>query len=266
MSRKLKSSADTSTVRSVERALDLLELFMETTRSMSLAEVSERTSLHPSTAHRLLATLDKRNFVNQDSNSKLYSLGTKFMFPIDGVQSFQMLRNMAHPVLQKISDQSGEGVSFCIRSGNHAMCIAKVSSGRSVDISLQNGALVPLHATAVGKAILSQLAPDEVRRIIELEGLAPSTVNTITDIRKLETILKEARSDGYAMDYEEWEIGIRCIAVPVLAVDGNVIGAISVSGPAGRMSPGEVQRIANLIQAGGHKLSEKLGYKIQERV
>lgn len=261
MNKKTKSVSDTRTVRAVERALDLLELLMSSQGPMNLAEISEQSNLHPSTAHRLLATLDKRDFVQQDENTKLYELGTKFMFPAVSMQSYQMLRNLAKPILQQIADRSGEGASFSVRSGNHAMPIAKISSGRTLDISLQNGALLPIHATAVGKAILSMLPGNEVRDIIEKEGMAPSTVNTITDFQKLMTILKEARNAGYATDYEEWEIGIRCIAVPVLASDGNVIGAIGVSGPAGRLTPGEMYRIADVIKTGGCMLSEKLGYK-----
>jgi DNA-binding IclR family transcriptional regulator len=260
---KTTSDGEGTTVRSVERAIDLLEELMSQSAPISLAELSERVSLHPSTAHRLLATLESRRFVYQDGVSKLYSLGPKLLYPAQGGQTSQVLRNFVNPILQEISTATGESTTMAIRSGNHALGIAKATSGRAVDVSLQSGALAPLHCTAVGKSILSNLDTLEVVKIIEAEGMSPNTPNTITDLSKLLDELKCVRSQGFAVDNEEWEIGIRCVAVPVFSEDGRVFGAISVSGPAGRITKEKAEDLAGVIRQSAARLSARLGYRLE---
>ena len=261
MNRKIKSGGDGNTVRSVERAADLLEALMASSSPLSLAELSEQANLHPSTAHRLLATLDKCDFVYQDSSSKLYSPGVKLMFPTPGLQKYYILRNFASPILNNISNNVGEGASLAIRSGNHAIVIARAASGHTVDVSLRSGILVPLHSTGVGKAMLANISPADVDKIIAEEGLSPSTPNTIVEKNQLVQELALVKQQGYATDNEEWETGIRCIAVPVFRGEHFVVGAISVSGPAGRLPQDKDREIAEQISAGAAKLSTKLGHQ-----
>jgi len=261
MNRRNKSGGETNTVRSVERAADLLEALMASSSPLSLAELSEQAKLHPSTAHRLLATLDSCDFVYQDSSSKLYSPGVKLMFPAPGLQKYYILRNFASPILNEISGEVGEGASLAIRSGNHAIIIAQATSGRTVDVSLRSGMLIPLHSTGVGKAMLAHLPLIEVDKIITEQGLSPSTPNTIVNKDLLVQELVAVKQRGFATDNEEWETGIRCIAVPVFRSEQLVVGAISVSGPAGRMLQDMDLKIAGSIREGAAKLSAKLGYQ-----
>jgi IclR family acetate operon transcriptional repressor len=260
MNRKNKTGGEVQTVRSVERAAYLLEALMTSSSPLSLAELSEQVNLHPSTAHRLLATLDVCDFVYQDSSSKLYSPGVKLMFPTPGLQKYYILRNFAAPILNEISNSTGEGASLGIRSGNHAIIIARAASGRTVDVSLRSGIMVPLHCTGIGKAMLAYLFPSDVEKIIADEGMIPSTPNTIADMDTLKEELVEFKKQGYAIDNEEWETGIRCVAVPVFQKEHIVVGAISVSGPAGRLLQDNDDEIAELIKIGAERLSAKLGY------
>jgi len=258
MAPKSQSKGDSLTVRSVERAADLLEVLMSADNPVSLSDLSQTVDLHPSTAHRLLATLGKRKFVYQDPDTKLYSPGVKLMYPVPGLRQYYVLVNLVTPILRDIAQSAGEGASLAILSGNHGMVVAKAASDRSVDVSLRNGVLVPLHCTAVGKAILAHLSPENARRIFQAEGLPPSTPNTIVDLERMVAELVKIRKEGYAIDNEEWETGIRCVAVPVFSASSEIFGAISVSGPAGRMTPEIIERIANVIQVSASKLSEKL--------
>jgi IclR family acetate operon transcriptional repressor len=186
------------------------------------------------------------------------------MFPTPGLQKYYLLRNFVTPILNEISKNIDEGASLAILSGNHAIIIAKATSGRTVDVSLRSGILVPLHCTGVGKAVLAYLPPTEVDRIIEEEGLIPSTSKTIIEKNSLDNELVEIKHQGYAVDNEEWETGIRCVAVPVFKSDNAVFGAISVSGPTGRLTQDNDCKIAELISKGARKLSIKLGYKAEE--
>lgn len=251
-----KAVEASNTVRSVERAIDLLEILMSTTRSISLTELSDRTNLHPSTAHRLLATLEKKQFVHQDQESKLYSPGSKLMlFLADGSRSFGYLRNQVIPTLQEITEKLGENASFSIRNGHKAMLLAQVSSGRLVDVRIQNSIQAPLHCTAVGKVMLAYLDPIEVNRILGEAGMPPLTPNTITSSDKLEKALSRVRQAGYAADFEEWVEGIRCVAVPVFSGEENVLGAISVSAPASRLSREGVQRFGEQLKGFASQLT-----------
>ncbi len=263
MAIKTSSDGDGNTVRSVERAVDLLEELMAQSSPISLVELSERVKLHPSTAHRILATLELRRFVYQDADTRLYTLGPKLLYPAQGGQPSQALRNFVTPILQEISRITNESTTMAIRSGNHAMAIAKAASGRSLDVSLQSGSLAPLHCTAVGKSILSHLEPLDVVKVVEAEGLVPNTPNTITDLSQLLDELKHVREQGYSVDNEEWEVGIRCVAVPVFSEDGKVFGAISVSGPTGRITKEKAAGLAEKIRESAAKLSARLGYRLE---
>jgi DNA-binding IclR family transcriptional regulator len=250
-----------NTVRSVERAIDLLEILMSTTRSISLTALSEETDLHPSTAHRLLATLDKKGFVHQDQDSKLYSLGPRLLlFLVDGSRSFGYLRNQVIPILQEITDVLGENASFSIRNGYKSMLLAQVSSGRLVDVRIQTSMQAPLHCTAVGKVMLAHLGWSEVLHIVDETGLPALTPNTITGIEALKQALDTVRECGYATDREEWVEGIRCVAVPVHSGEAQVVGVISVSAPSSRLDATREARFTEVIKRYAAKLSSRIAY------
>lgn len=239
---------DGYTVRSVERAMDLIEALMSAREPVSLKALSARVELHPSTTHRLLATLDRRRFVYQDPESKLYTLGPVLMNPSQGPRLLQSLQSLAMPVLKRVSKRLGESASLAIRDGNHAMLIAQVSSDRGVNVTIQSGSQVPLHSTAVGKVILAHLPSSEVERIILEAGMPAITPNTLTDLEQLKPALINIRQEEFASDNEEWVIGIRCVAAPVYYRDGNLLGAVSISGPAGRIYPEKDAYFADIIR------------------
>jgi len=158
MNDKSKGDGESTTVRSVERAANLLDILISVNQPISLAELSERAGLHPSTAHRILATLDKKRFVSQDADSKHYLLGPKLLFPAQQFQFINYIRNQAIPILQKVAQEMGETASFSTRSGHQALLVAQVSSGRLVEVTLQPNIRVPLHCTAIGKVFLVRRA------------------------------------------------------------------------------------------------------------
>ena len=180
------------------------------------------------------------------------------MYPVPGLRQYYVLVNLVSPSLRDIAQATGEGASLAILHGNHGLVVAKAASDRSVDVSLRNGILVPLNCTAVGKAILAHLSAQNVDRIFQSEGLTRSTPNTIVDPEQMQVELKKIREQGYAIDNEEWETGIRCVAVPVFSARREIFGAISVSGPAGRLTSENAREIAQVIQAGAEQLSAKL--------
>lgn len=245
-----------NTVRSVERAIDVLEIIMGNTAALSLTEISDRVGLHPSTTQRLLLTLEARNFIHRDPETKLYVLGSKLIFPATGYN----LRNIALPFLEKVTKKCGEITSFAIRSGNQATYIAQASSGRPVNMFVQTGSLVPLHCTGVGKTILANLNYAEVLLIVGDTGLEAYTPNTIINIDLLSDDLDLIKKRGYAIDDEEREVGIRCLAAPIFFSDGTILGAISISGPTGRVTPKKDEWFTERLIKNAARLSSMLGY------
>lgn len=259
MDHSVKSTGASNTVRSVGRAIDLLEILMSASEPMSLTEISEQAELHPSTAHRLLATLEKKRFAHQDEDSKLYSLGPKLnLLLAEGSRPYAYLRDQVTPILQQIAEELGENVSFSIQNGYQAMLLAQVYSGRLVQVRIQDAIQAPLHCTAVGKVMLAHLGPDEVRHILRETGLPSLTPQTITGITELEAELDRVRERGYATDMEEWVEGIRCVARPVFAIGNRVIGAISVSVPASRLTQEQQLHFAGVIGKFTAKLADRI--------
>lgn len=261
-----EKSADVTTVRSVERAVDLLEILMSTYEPLSLTELSDRANLHPSTTYRLLATLDKKRFVHQNEDSKHYSVGAKLnLLMADGSRPYAYLRDQVTPVLQEIAEELGENVSFSIQNGYKAMLLAQTSSGRLVDVRIQDAIQAPLHCTAVGKVMLAHLPLAEVRHVLAAAGMEPLTPHTITDAQVLEEALARVKVQGFAADMEEWVEGIRCVAVPVFSSEKKVIGAISISTPASRMIEPQQQRFVEVITHYAARLAERIARDISDQ-
>lgn len=263
MKEKPQHAGESTTVRSVERAANLLEILFSFDQPISLAELSDRADLHPSTAHRILATLDKKLFVYQDPNSKLYSLGPKLLFPAPHFQFINYIRNQAIPILQEVTEELGETASFSTRNGNQGMLIAQVASGRLIEVTLQPGIKAPLHCTAIGKVILAYLDQAEVSEILNETGLPANTPNTITEADQLTLDLEEVRQAGYAVDNEEWVQGIRCVAAPVFFSTENVLGALSVSAPASRFVVEQDSQYASTVMKYANKLSQRIERLLQ---
>ena len=252
------SQNENSAGRTLGRAIDLLEVLLSASTPLALGEIGSRVNLHPSTTHRLLSTLVKRKFVFQDSSTKLYSLGPKLSFPSKAQAVIVNYQNIATPILSELSRNTGEAASMAIKSGNQAMYIAQATVGRLVNMFVQIGALVPMYCTGVGKVILSHLPSHEVTSIVENEGFTQITPSTIMNFQQLSQELAGIRANGYAIDNEEREIGIRCIAAPVISAEGKLISAISISGPAGRISPDKDAEFARIVCATASKISQRL--------
>lgn len=253
-----------TTVRSVERAVDLLEILMSTVEPLSLTELSETAGLHPSTAHRLLATLERKHFIHQNNKSKQYTLGPRLNFLlVGGSQPYIYLRDRVTPILQEIAAELGENVSFSVRNGYKAMLLAQASSGRLIDVQIQD-AILPMHCTAAGKVMLAHLPQAEVQRIMAEAGMPALTSKSITDLASLQDALRLTRQRGYATDMEEWVEGIRCIAVPVFSVKPKVIGAISVSTPASRMTSELERHFADVIGHCASHLTDRIARNVGE--
>jgi IclR family acetate operon transcriptional repressor len=236
-------------VQSVDRALALLEALTAADAPMGVGEVAEATGLPLGTAHRLLRSLQVRGYVRHDASRK-YALGAAALRLGDA--ALRALGRSARPHLATLVAFSGETANLAVLEGNDAVYVAQVPSPHTLRMFAEVGRHVPPHSTAVGKVLLAGLPADQVAALLRRTGLPYRTERTITDPDVLLAELRRVRERGVAVDEEEQELGVRCIAVPVR--DGaQVVAALSVSGPAerfaGERTPGLVHRMTQVAAA-----------------
>lgn len=238
-------------VQSLHRALDLLEVIADDGGALGLSDLAAATSLPLPTIHRILATLTDRGYVRRLSDRR-YALGHRLV-PL-GTAARALAGLDADAVLTGLVDDLGETANLAVLADDHVEYVAQVPSRHSMRMFTEVGRSVELHCTGVGKAMLAQLDDDRVRHLIARQGLAPRTDHTLTTPETLLADLARIRERGYAVDEQEQEIGVRCVAV-ALPTAGGAWAAVSVSGPLTRMSDDVVARAVPLLQAAADRLA-----------
>ena len=251
-------------VQSADRIFHVFETIAEA-GPIGLMELSDHLNLHKSTIHRLLTSLTYMGYVEQDEETnkyrltfKIVELSGKFLARVD-------IWSMAHPYMEKLANQCRETVHLVQRSGANVIYIDKVIPLITRDTSIQMGSQVglarPMYCSAVGKSILAGMPVDEVKDIWDNSLIEKKTENTILSLEELLKELEQVRENGYALDNEENEIGVRCIGAGIFNHDGQVKYAFSVSAPAYRMPDEKIEEIREYILDVKKELSIKLGYK-----
>jgi DNA-binding IclR family transcriptional regulator len=255
------SAARRDSVQSVERALDLVEALADGD-DLGVTELAERTGLVPSTAHRLLATLAKRGYASRTPTSGGYVLGYKVVELANGLEdSLARLRSVARPHLESVQRETGESANLTILDGDRVVYVDQVEGSRRMRMFTTVGAAVLAHTTASGKAILAHGQPDSLTELYsedgELERLTPRTLTTVGALRK---DLERIERRGYAIDNEEHEEGVSCVAAPVFDHTGRPCAAISISAPTARIVQADTDEIGKLLHAHAAKISAGLGH------
>ena len=240
-------------VQSVDRAFELLEVLAEAGGELALSEIAASSALPLPTIHRLVRTLVNRGYVRQ-LPSRRYALGPRLINL--GERASGMLGDWARPWLTDLVEALGETTNLSMIDGNRATYVAQVPSRHSMRMFTEVGRRVYLHCTGVGKALLAQRGDDEVLELLHRAGMPAQTAHTIVDPDTLLAQIRQIRQVGYALDDGEQEIGVRCVAVPVLG--GPSSYAISVSGPTARMTTELVDRAVPLMRTAATELSSDL--------
>lgn len=251
-----------NTVQSIERAIKILEELAEEKEGLGVTELSRRLDLHKSTVHRLLSTLMVFGYVEQNPYTERYRLGMKLLHLAGTILERMDLRREAHELLKELSSEVNETVHLVVPDGNSVIYIDKIDSNRTIRMYSQIGRRAPMHASAVGKAILAFSSEDFVRKVID-EGLEKYTANTITDPDKLMKHLETVRTVGFAVDDEENEEGIRCIGAPIFDYSGRVVGALSISGSTVTVTLDKLDFFAEKAMEYARRISQKMGWRIE---
>jgi IclR family transcriptional regulator, KDG regulon repressor len=208
-----------------------------------------------------MMVLEQHRLVDKNPDTGRYRLGLKlFEFGSKVIGAID-LRRQARPYLDRLQRELGETVFFCLLDDGQVLYLEKIESQQSVRTACNVGSRAPAYCTAVGKAMLAELTDTEVSEIVRRSGLKAFTPNTITTGTALKAELRAVRARGYAIDNEEKEPGLRCVSAPVRNDSGKLLAALSVSGPAFRVTKERVPEIAKAVMQAAGELSLELGYQ-----
>ena len=248
-------------VQSLGRAFAILEEIARHRDGIGLAELSKMVGLHSSTAFHLAKTLVSLGYIRQERDSKRYRIGLPlFALAASALDEIEMV-NIATPILEQLSRDTGESGHFAVRMGDAVVVIARTSGSGAFQLTDRVGVVRPAHCTALGKVILAALNEDEIKRFLQRVELKPSTKKSITEVPALLREIADVKRTGVAYDQGEFNLEVRCIAVPAKDFTGQTIGAIGISGPIWRESSQALQTKTKAAQAAGARLSAAFGQK-----
>ena len=249
-------------VQSVDRTLTILEVLSDYNDGLGITEISSFVNLHKSTVHRLLSTLIYKGYVVQDEESnkykitfKLFELGSKKVHKLD-------LLKISRPHTKMLMESVNEVVHLIIREENDIVYIDKVEANNTISMASRIGKRNPMYCTATGKAILAFLPEDEILKVWNSSKVVKLTKNTNTDFILFKKELQTIRENGYAIDDEENEIGVKCVGAPIFNMSGEVVAAISVTGPVTRITDDKIDFISNEVMQYTNLISKEMGYKV----
>jgi len=248
-------------IKVLDKSLSILETMLRQGSAMNMTEISEKLGLYPSTIHRILDTLKHWSYVEQDFHTQKYQLGLKALeLGMAKLHQMDLVRETT-PYLKELVKQCNETVHLGVLEEGEVLYLAKEESSQTIRMISYVGKRAPLHCTALGKVLLAYMSEKERKKILEDRGLPRLTEKTITDKRKLEKELGEVKEQNFALDREENEKDVCCIAAPIRNHQGEVIAAVSISSPIFRIDKNAQNNQKEALIETSEKISKRLGYK-----
>lgn len=257
--RGTRDSEATGGVQSVDRAVTVLEILARA-GSAGVSEVAAEIGVHKSTAFRLLAALEERDLVEQNSERGKYQLGFGVLRLASAIPARLDIVRQAQPVLDDLAQRFDETINLAVVREHYAVHVQQALGSAAVASQNWVGQLTPLHATSSGKILLAYMSEERLRHVLDAAGLKPYTEHTVTSRDALLQQLAQAREDGFATAFEELETGLNAAAVPVRDHTGSVVAAVSASGPAYRFDKTRIESIAADFKAAGDRISQRMGW------
>ena len=249
-------------VQVADRAFDVLELLATSDYEISLSQVHERLGLAPSTVHRVLNNLVARGYASQNSASRLYGPGPKLLEIASraSTNTIFSLQSLARPILRELTIATGETANLALHRADRVVYVDQVESAHLVRMFTEVGHQAPLYCTSVGKAILAVLPHHQREDYLASVQFQSFTPNTLRDREQLRDELQQAWTRGYAVDDEEREIGVRCVAAAIRDHQGRCVAGLSISGPTTRVGPERIDDLGRRVRAAAERCSAQLGY------
>lgn len=250
-------------VQSIDRTLDILELLAGTGDDLSLSQMRARLGLPLGTLHRLLATLVRRGYAAQDGETRRYGPGPKLLEIASHATSnsrFNLWR-IAKVQLHDLMIATGETSNLAAPQDGHAVYIDQAPGPRLMRMFTEVGHRAPFYCSGTGKALLSGFTPQQLEAYLASARLTPWTPRTITSPEALRLEVARTRERGFALDDEEREEGVRCVAAPIFDRAGACVAALSISGPTTRLSRERANELGPRVRAAADECSAQLGYR-----
>lgn len=241
-------------IQSLARGLKILDILGQAQAGASITELAEALGVDKASASRLVATLVNYGYAEKDQQTRRFHLGPQVVPLSRSVLARLSMREVAKPFLRELMERTGECAHLAVPAQGKVLYIDQVESPATLRVNAQVGTMNPLHCTALGKVLLAF-------GDLELPAtLASFTPHTLTDPDRLRKNLEQVCAQGYALDDEEFDLGVRCIAVPVFDFRGKPAGSIGISGPASRITSERLPELAVMVIEIGKALSERMSF------
>ncbi len=258
--RKPAENAAASSVQVLDRSLKLLELVAEADGAV-LTDLADRSAMAPSTVHRLLTSLAQHGMVAHDDETGAWTIGVKAFEIGTAYLRFRKLGTISRPFLKRLMEESGETANIAIEEDGDVVFISQAESHAPMRAFFRPGRRGPIHASGIGKAILSTWADSQIETLLTGRSLQHFTDKTRDTLPKLLTDMAEIRSRGWSIDDEEHTLGMRCVAAPIFDEYGEAVAGISISGPAVRLPDDKVAALGPVVRAAAGELTKAMGGK-----
>jgi IclR family KDG regulon transcriptional repressor len=257
---KIEAPTNRKVIASVQHALDILNLFNGSQAEIGNNGIAKMLNMDPGTAAGLVYTLKINNYLVQNPDNRKYRLGLKLAERAAVLMDQIDLRKIASPYLEDLREWSGESINLAIRENKTIVYIERLFGHHSLGIRAELGKRASLHSTALGKAILAHMNPEESQAILRGYDFIPVTPKSITNLKDFLIELECVKKTGYAIDEEENELGGRCLAAPVFNNYGVPVAAVSISVPIQRLPREKVVEYGARIKQAAQEISRNLGY------
>ena len=246
-------------VQSLERALDIIEALSTERDGLGVTELSKRINLHKSTTHRLLSTLASRGYVRRHDNGSYY-LGLRLIETVSCYINSLELQTEARPYVAQITAELGLTAHLGVLEGDQVVYIERMDAVSGIKLYSQIGLRMHAYCSSLGKSLLSGFSSSELAKVMANCSFNRFTPNTISSLEELGQQLKQVRLRGWAIDDMEYDLNNRCIGAPVFDYRGEIIAAISASGPPSILTEGRIPIVADYVKAKAMLISNSLGY------
>lgn len=227
-------------------------------RDLSITDLSNELKLPKGTIHRILSTLVKNKYLQQDANSRKYGLGLRFIDIESVLDRRETLRTAISPLLKQLHSKCKETVSAAVLVENEIEYVDRYESEMHLRVAINIGTRFPAHCTATGKVMLASLAEEELQKIYKpTRKIRRCTENSIRTYTELHQCLEQVRSEGLARDFEECLVGVHCIAGPIVNREDRVVGAVSISGPRDRLPREKMGELEPILLTTTGKISKE---------
>ena len=256
--RSFESRKSPPTIQALDRAFEILDA-LAAARGLTLTELAGELDQSPATVYRVLTTLEVRQIVEMEPQTQAWHVGAAAFRLGSAFLRRSSVIERSRPVMRELMQATGETSNLGIETRGEVMFVSQVETPETIRAFFPPGTLSPMHASGIGKALLSRYSEERIARYLRDRALERFTGKTICDAAELRADLARIRERGWAFDDEEKTSGMRCVAAPVLDMFGEAVAGISVSGPTGRMEAAGIDRIGALVRAAAEELSQALG-------